>query len=85
MILSKVNTYKNYYSKQELSKELGISIRTIDNWLASGLISYTKIGRRVIFSKDDVDEFLARNKRDAYYFDDENNLKPIHEKPGALF
>ena len=56
---------KNYYSKLELSDELGISIRTIDNWIASGIISYTKIGRRVIFSKEDIEEFVKRNKREA--------------------
>lgn len=56
---------KSYYSKQELSVELGISIRTIDNWIASGLISYSKIGRRVIFSRTDIEDFVLRNKKDA--------------------
>lgn len=56
---------KTYYSKQELSLELGVSIRTIDNWIASGLISYSKIGRRVIFSRSDVEDFMQRNKREA--------------------
>jgi excisionase family DNA binding protein len=56
---------KKYYSKQELSVELGISIRTIDNWIASGLISYSKIGRRVIFSRTDIEDFVLRNKKDA--------------------
>ena len=56
---------KSYYSKQDLSDELGISIRTIDNWIASELISYSKIGRRVIFSRSDVEDFMQRNKREA--------------------
>lgn len=56
---------KQYYSKVELSEELGVSIRTIDNWIASGLISYSKIGRRVIFSRADIEEFVLRNKHEA--------------------
>jgi excisionase family DNA binding protein len=56
---------KQYFSKIELSSELGVSIRTVDNWIASGLISYSKIGRRVIFSRSDVDDFMQRNKCEA--------------------
>lgn len=56
---------KQYYSKVELSEELGVSIRTVDNWIASGLISYSKIGRRVIFSRSDIDDFMQRNKCEA--------------------
>jgi excisionase family DNA binding protein len=59
-------TDKNYYSKQELSVELGVSIRTIDNWISYGLISYSKIGRRVIFSRADIEEFVQRNKHEAF-------------------
>lgn len=78
-----METYKSYYSKQELSSELGISIRTIDNWLASGMISYSKIGRRVIFSKEDIDEFISRNKRDAFSFNDENFCQSLIDKNTA--
>jgi excisionase family DNA binding protein len=56
---------KSYYSKQDLSVELGVSIRTIDNWISYGLISYSKIGRRVIFSRADIEEFVQRNKHEA--------------------
>jgi excisionase family DNA binding protein len=58
-------TDKNYYSKQDLSMELGVSMRTIDNWISYGLISYSKIGRRVIFSRADIEEFVQRNKHEA--------------------
>lgn len=64
---------KNYYSKFELSSELGISIRTIDNWIALGAISYSKIGRRVIFSKADIENFIEKKRVES--IDDINNLK----------
>jgi excisionase family DNA binding protein len=56
---------KSYYSKQDLSVELGVSIRTIDNWISYAMISYSKIGRRVIFSRADIEEFVQRNKHEA--------------------
>jgi len=62
---------KSFFSKAELSEQLGVSIRTIDNWIASGLISFSKIGRRIIFSKKDLDEFIERNRRDAINCEDE--------------
>ena len=74
---------KNYFSKMDLSKELGVSLRSIDNWLASGMISYSKIGRRVIFSKEDIDEFITRNKRDAFSFNDENFCQSLIDKNTA--
>jgi excisionase family DNA binding protein len=58
---------KHYYSKNELSEELGVSIRTIDNWISCGIISYSKIGRRVIFSRADIEEFVQRNKHEALH------------------
>ncbi len=62
---------KNYFSKMDLSKELGVSLRSIDNWISSGIISFSKIGRRIIFSKRDLDEFIERNRRDAINCEDE--------------
>jgi excisionase family DNA binding protein len=60
-----MTSIKQYYSKAELSEELGVSIRTIDNWISYGLISYSKIGRRVIFSRADIEAFVQRNKHEA--------------------
>jgi excisionase family DNA binding protein len=62
---------KNYFSKMDLSKELGVSLRSIDSWISSGIISFSKIGRRIIFSKKDLDEFIERNRRDAIKCEDE--------------
>jgi excisionase family DNA binding protein len=58
----------NYYSKLELGMTLNVCVRTIDNWIAKGMISYSKLGKRVIFSQRDLDEFIERNRKDDYLY-----------------
>jgi predicted site-specific integrase-resolvase len=53
----------SYYTKKRLAQELGVCIRTIDKWAAKGMIGYSKIDRRVIFSQTDIDDFLERYHR----------------------
>ena len=57
-----------FFSKKELSEILGVCVRSVDNWISSGLISYSKVGRRVFISKDDLEKFIANNHRDAFFY-----------------
>ena len=57
---------RNFYSKLDLAMELGICVRTLDSLMANGKISFSKIGARVIFSQRDLDEFVERNRKEAY-------------------
>ena len=59
---------KNFYSKSELAKKLGVAVRTLDNWISNGKISFTKIGRRIIFSESDLDQLLENNRCEAFYY-----------------
>lgn len=70
----------NYYSKLELGMALNVCVRTIDNWIANGMISYSKLGKRVIFSQRDVDEFIERNRKEAFAFQDEKQLLDLLNK-----
>lgn len=65
---------KRFYSKLELAMELNVCIRTIDNWMCAGLISYSKMGKRVVFSEVDLDEFITRNRKSAFAFEGEESL-----------
>ncbi len=47
---------------------LGVSVVTIDRALAKRKISCFRIGRRVIFSKEQLDNFLRRNEAKAKGF-----------------
>jgi excisionase family DNA binding protein len=57
----------NYFSKQVAAKKLGVSNRTVDNWMADGKISFTKVGRKVIFSDQDLESLIKNFHKDAFY------------------
>jgi excisionase family DNA binding protein len=57
-----------FYSKKELSEILGVCVRSVDNWISTGIISYSKVGRRVFISKDDLEKFIANNHRNAFFY-----------------
>lgn len=57
----------NYFSKDEAAKKLGVSNRTVDNWMADRKISFTKVGRKVIFSDDDLELLIRNFHHDAFY------------------
>lgn len=50
-------------SIKQAAAALGVSDRTL-RALAGGEIAYVKIRRRVAFSPEDLDRFVARNRRD---------------------
>ncbi len=58
---------KGFYSKAELAESLGVSKRTVDNWMSNGKISFTKVGRKVIFSDDDLELLIRNFHHDAFY------------------
>jgi excisionase family DNA binding protein len=58
----------NYFSKQVAAKKLGVSNRTVDNWMADGKISFTKVGRKVIFSDHDLESLIKNFHQNAFYY-----------------
>jgi excisionase family DNA binding protein len=70
----------NYYSKLELGMALNVCLRTIDNWISKGMISYSKLGKRVIFSQRDVDEFLEHNRITAFAHQSEEDIIELLKK-----
>lgn len=52
---------KEVMNRDEVLEYLGISVATLYRWILSGL-KYSKIGRRVFFTKDDVMAFINANK-----------------------
>lgn len=71
---------KNFYSKLQLGMELNVCVRTIDNWIAAGKISYSKLGKRVIISQRDLDEFIERNRKEAFAYQDNQQLFDLLNK-----
>lgn len=69
---------KGFYSKAELAESLGVSKRTVDNWMSNGKISFTKVGRKVIFSELDLSQLIASNRREAFFYQEEDGESRIY-------
>ena len=52
-----------YLDKFQVAIVLGISHRTVDDWINRGLIPYFKIGRTVRFSLPEIEAHLSQNCR----------------------
>jgi len=51
-----------YLSKKDVAKYLGRSIPTVNNYMKKEEIPYYKVGRSVLFRKDDIDEWVGKHK-----------------------
>ena len=56
-----INVNKVYNTK-ELCKHLGVGRSVIDKLRQNGEISYSKVGQTIVFTQEDVDSYLERNK-----------------------
>ena len=50
-------------NKVELARRVGRKVRTVDHWMAKGLIPYLKIGHAVLFKWSDVEAHLQQSFR----------------------
>lgn len=50
------------YGRKEAADYCGVSVVTIDRALSKKKISHFRIGRRVVFDKRHLDEFLNNNE-----------------------
>ena len=64
----------NYISKKEMAVRMKVTPRTIDAWMAKGLVPYRKIGRTVRFHWGEVGVHLKSRSRPA--------VVPVVRKPG---
>ena len=66
-ILNEIQTIKdggvkNVYNTKELCKHLGVGRSVIDKLRQNGEITYSKVGQSFVFTQQDVDDYLMRNK-----------------------
>ncbi len=57
------SVHDRYLTKDEVAALLGVSRRTVDNFMRRGWLVYHKIGRTVRFRKHDVDQHLNETAR----------------------
>lgn len=54
------------YDNADVLQLLKISQRTLANWRASGIITYSKVGGRLFYTQADIDECMNRNRFKSY-------------------
>ena len=50
------------YNTKELCKHLGVGRSVIDKLRQNGEITYSKDGQTIVYTQEDVDDYLMRNK-----------------------
>jgi excisionase family DNA binding protein len=66
-----------YINKSEMATRLGVTVRTIDSWMAIGLLPYRKLGRLVRFDWGEVTEHLKARSRPVI-------VKPAPQAGGGI-
>lgn len=56
-------TPEGFIGKPEIARRLNMTVRTVDNWMARGILPYYKLGRTVAFRWGDVEAHLQANFR----------------------
>lgn len=49
-----------WVDRKDLAKHLGVSLRTVGNWIAKKRVPYMRLGRTIRFNLRDVDAHLKR-------------------------
>lgn len=51
-----------YYTRKETAREMNITLPTLSKYVKKGLIECRKIGNRVLFSKQDIENALQKRE-----------------------
>lgn len=51
------------FDRKEAAQRLGISVITIDRELARKKISHFRVGRRVLFTEEHLDQYIQKNTK----------------------
>jgi excisionase family DNA binding protein len=60
-ILHEVKAADGLLTKHQLAMRIGVSMRTVETWMARKLVPHIKIGKTVRFHWSDVEQALKRN------------------------
>ena len=56
-------TFEGYIDKRELARRLGRTARSVDTYMAKGIVPFYKLGRTVAFKWSEVDAHLRAHYR----------------------
>lgn len=71
-----INLNKPVYTRKEVLQMLDIDSKTLKRYQDEGYIAYSQPidGGKVFFSLKDIEEFMQRTRREAFYFNGLNSL-----------
>jgi len=58
-------TEARYLSRRDAAGYLGVSVRSLDTWTAAGRVVASKMGKRVLYDRIDLDRAVAAGKQPA--------------------
>jgi excisionase family DNA binding protein len=68
---------KNLIREEDLIKQLGINRVTAWRWRRAGKLSYYKVGKRILYSRRQLEQFISQSEVDAT----QNSLIPASGPP----
>ena len=61
-IVKETRGYKMYLTKEDVAKKFQVSTKTITTWMKEKNLPYSKLGSRVRFSEQEVDEWFKSRR-----------------------
>ncbi len=58
--------FDNLISKEEISRELGISVKTVSNWMSKGKLPSIKIGRKNYAIRSSLEIWFEEIRKKGY-------------------
>jgi excisionase family DNA binding protein len=52
---------KAWLTQEEAKKTLNVGVRTLQNYRDNGTLSFSKVGRKIRYRKEDVESLLQKN------------------------
>lgn len=65
MVIASLNTEKLTFDRKEAARRLAISVVTLDRELARKRVPHFRIGRRVLFTQDLLDQYIEMNTKNT--------------------
>ena len=62
---SKMTDCAQYLCADQIARKLGVSVRTVRRWLASGLLQSVRIGGRRLVAKVELERLLSPSSKDS--------------------
>ena len=62
------------WDNTDIIRNWHVSPRTLATWRSKGLITFTKVGKKIFYDKTDRDTFIKTNKRNVKIFNENESI-----------